>query len=90
MVRTVVADVEEGVLPLLAESSSGILGKSALNRFEMTVVSQSANSPADGPCYFKEKKRAQRSIIGSTPRYPSHRVTKPESWTMAPAPRWCG
>ena len=66
------------------------MGKSAPDRFEMTAAPQSANSPADGPCYFKEKKRAQRSIIGSTPRYPSHRVTKPESWTMAPAPRWCG
>ena len=71
----------------MAESSSGILGKSAPDRFEMTAAPQSANSPADGPCCFKEKKRAQRSIVGSTPRYPSQRVTKPESWTMAPAPR---
>ena len=55
----------------LVESSSGILGKFAPDRFEMTAAPQSANSPADGPCYFKEKKRAQRSIVGSTPRYPS-------------------
>ena len=71
----------------LAESSSGIFGKSTPDHFEMTAAPQSANSLADGPCYFKEKKRAQRLIMGSTPRYPSHRVTKPESWTMAPTPR---
>ena len=71
----------------LAESSSEILGKSAPDHLEMTVGPQSANSPADGPYRFRKKKRAQRSIVGSTPRYPSLRVTKPESWTMAPAPR---
>ena len=87
MVCTMVADVEEGVLPLLGRILERDLGEVHPDRFEMTAVPQSANSPADGPFCFKEKKRAQRSIVGSTPRYPSQRVTKPESWTMASAPR---